>query len=257
MTYPRQAPIYPWMRPSSWLGRVRPGLRAATAADTRRLRELPAIIGGVLLPALACALSVSPALAGETRIVVREDGVKMIMNEPSAARARRLADRLYPIPFPAMAEAIERHAADRALDPKLVRAVVQVESGYNVDALSNKGAMGLMQLMPGTARELAVDDPWDPEQNVRGGVTYLKRMLSMFSDDLDFALAAYNAGPNAVLEHAGIPPYAETRAYVAKVRCLYDGDCPGSSTTTMGGRKVQVVRDGKGGLVLTTSGPGG
>jgi soluble lytic murein transglycosylase len=134
---------------------------------------------------------------------------------------------------------------------------MQAESGYDPEALSTKGAVGLMQLMPETARELAVADPWDPEQNVRGGVAYLKRMLDLFTGDLDFALAAYNAGPNAVLAHAGVPPFEETRHYVRKVRCLYDGDCGDESVTTVAGRKVHVVRDGNGGIILTTSGSGG
>lgn len=208
---------------------------------------------------LLAALLLLPATAQASGVLfeVRADGVKVIRNEAPASRERRVAGRLVAAPTAQIAELIDRYAAEHDLDPRLVQAVIQVESGYDPKAQSNKGAIGLMQLMPGTARELAVADPWDPEQNVRGGVTYLKRMLSLFSDDLDFALAAYNAGPNAVLEHAGVPPYAETRAYVDKVRCLYDGDCPGTSTSTMGGRKVQIVRDGKGGLVLTTSGPGG
>lgn len=211
-------------------------------------------LGSLLLTA---ALLPSTAVAGGVLFEVRPDGVKVIRNEAPAARERRVSGRLVAAPTARIAELIERFAAEHDLDPRLVQSVMQAESGYDPKALSTKGAIGLMQLMPATARELAVDDPWDPEQNVRGGVAYLKRMLETFSDDLDFALAAYNAGPNAVLEHAGVPPYAETRAYVAKVRCLYDGDCPGTSTTTIGGRKVEIVRDGKGGIVLTTSGPGG
>lgn len=207
---------------------------------------------------LAAALLALPTVAtAGVLIEVRADGVTMIRNEPTAARERRLSGRLLAAPSAKLAELIERFAGEHDLDPRLVQAVMQAESGYNAKALSTKGAIGLMQLMPATARELSVADPWDPEQNVRGGVTYLKRMLDLFSQDLDFALAAYNAGPNAVLEHAGVPPYPETRAYVEKVRCLYDGDCPGTSTTTMGGRKVEIVRDGNGGIILTTSGPGG
>lgn len=205
----------------------------------------------------AALLAPADAWAGGVLLEVRHDGVKVIRNEAPAARERRLSERLLAAPTPQLAELIERHAADKGLDPRLVQAVMQAESGYNAKALSVKGAIGLMQLMPDTARELAVTDPWDPDQNVRGGATYLKRMLEMFSDDLDFALAAYNAGPNAVLEHAGVPPYAETQEYVRRVRCLYDGDCPGTSTSTVDGRKVTIVRDGNGGIILTTSGPGG
>ena len=112
---------------------------------------------------------------------------------------------------------IERHSLAQNLDPKLVRAVIQAESGYNQRALSNKGAMGLMQLMPMTARLLRVSDPWDAEQNVRGGTTYLRQLLDRFQGRVEWAVAAYNAGPGAVERHRGIPPYRETRAYVKKV----------------------------------------
>ena len=107
------------------------------------------------------------------------------------------------------------------VDPFLVRAVIQVESGGNPEAISPKGAMGLMQLMPGTARELGVEDPMHPHQNVKGGITYLSQMIKRFSGDLKLALAAYNAGPAAVEKYRGIPPYEETRAFVDRVLKIY------------------------------------
>lgn len=207
----------------------------------------------LLVAALAAP---SSAYAGGVLIEVRQDGVKMIRNEAPAARERRLSERLVAAPSPQITALIERFADESDVDPRLVQAVMQAESGYDARALSAKGAIGLMQLMPETARELAVSDPWDPAENVRGGVVYLKRMLDLFSHDLDFALAAYNAGPNAVLDHAGVPPYTETRNYVRKVRCLYDGDCS-EVAPSVAGRKVKIERDGKGGIILTTSGPGG
>lgn len=207
----------------------------------------------LLVAALAAPSSAS---AGGVLLEVRADGVKVIRNEAPVARERRLSDRLVSAPTPQIVELIERYAGENDVDPRLVQAVMQAESGYNARALSAKGAIGLMQLMPETASELSVTDPWDPEQNVRGGVTYLKRMLDQFANDLDFALAAYNAGPNAVLDHAGVPPYEETRDYVRKVRCLYDGAC-GELAPSIAGRKVKIDRDGRGGIILTTSGPGG
>ena len=207
---------------------------------------------------LALVLALPGALAAEVKLDVRADGVKVIRNEPAAARERRLSGRLVRVPSPAIADLVERWAGERDLDPRLVQAVMQVESGYNARALSNKGAIGLMQLMPGTARELAVDDPWDPDQNVRGGTKYLKQMLDFFSGDLDLALAAYNAGPNAVLENAGIPPYPDTRAYVSRVRCLYDGTCEEAGAGSgRDGRAVRTQRDADNTIRITTVGPGG
>jgi soluble lytic murein transglycosylase-like protein len=113
---------------------------------------------------------------------------------------------------------IQEHATRRALRPELVRAVIQVESGFNPRALSPKGAMGLMQLMPATARSLGVNNPWDPAQNIRGGTDYLRRLLDEYDGNEELALAAYNAGSGAVAKYGRrIPPYRETRDYVRKV----------------------------------------
>jgi soluble lytic murein transglycosylase-like protein len=102
------------------------------------------------------------------------------------------------------------------LSPLLLEAVAYVESRFNPRAVSPAGAIGVMQLMPRTAAELGVD-PHDPEANIRGGADYLRRMVTIFGDNLELALAAYNAGPSAVQRYGGVPPYAETRAYVDAV----------------------------------------
>lgn len=113
---------------------------------------------------------------------------------------------------------IREHANRHALRPDLVRAVIQVESAFNPQALSPKGAMGLMQLMPATARELGVCHPYDPEENIRGGTTYLRQLIDRYEGNEELALAAYNAGSTAVDRHGrAVPPYRETRQYVKKV----------------------------------------
>lgn len=103
------------------------------------------------------------------------------------------------------------------VNSSLIKAVIHAESGYNPKAVSNKGASGLMQLMPGTARSLKVSNSFDPKDNVEGGVKYLRFLLDTFHGDVSLALAAYNAGLSKVAKHGGIPPYAETRTYVNRV----------------------------------------
>jgi hypothetical protein len=103
------------------------------------------------------------------------------------------------------------------LDPDLVNSVIRAESGFNVRAVSRKGAQGLMQLMPGTASKLGVPNAFDPEANVEGGTKYLRELLERYNFDLVKALAAYNAGPLRVEQYGGVPPYYETRAYVARI----------------------------------------
>src|SRR3954447_9974893 len=115
-------------------------------------------------------------------------------------------------------EIIDRVAAEQHVSAKLVRAVIQVESAYNVRARSAKGAMGLMQLMPATARQYAVADPYDPAANIEGGIKHLKSLLQRLPVAL--ALAAYNAGEAAVQRFNGIPPYAETRNYVSRILAI-------------------------------------
>jgi soluble lytic murein transglycosylase-like protein len=139
-----------------------------------------------------------------------EGAPRYVSTTPVAAEATS-ARELYE---PYVLEYSNRHS----LRPELVRAVIQVESGYNARALSPKGAMGLMQLMPNTARMLGVQRPYDPEQNIRGGTRYLRLLLDKYDGSEELALAAYNAGSGAVDRYGrNIPPYRETRDYVRKV----------------------------------------
>ena len=112
---------------------------------------------------------------------------------------------------------INEHARRQGVAPELVRAVIQVESAFNPVAVSNKGAMGLMQLMPATAQEIGVSNPFDPDQNIRGGVTYLKQLLTRYDQKVELALAAYNAGIGNVEKYGDVPPFKETRNYVNKI----------------------------------------
>ncbi len=116
-----------------------------------------------------------------------------------------------------IARLVEESARKHGLDPALVLAVVSVESGFKPEAVSPKGAQGLMQLMPRTAASLGVQDAFDPEQNIDAGVRHLESLVRLYDGNLTRALAAYNAGQGAVAKHGGVPPYRETRAYVRKV----------------------------------------
>lgn len=117
---------------------------------------------------------------------------------------------------------IEKYAQKNNLDPDFIKAVVKQESGFNPDATSKCGAMGLMQLMPQTAKGLGVTDAYDPEQNIEGGVKYLKSMMNRFNNDPKLALAAYNAGPGAVQRYGDVPPYRETQNYVKNILASYE-----------------------------------
>jgi soluble lytic murein transglycosylase-like protein len=142
---------------------------------------------------------------------IAPDEVAVVDAEPES----RAATSSPPVPY---GELIEAAAARAAVDPRLVRAVIQVESAYQASARSRKGAIGLMQLMPDTARRYAVADPYDPVANIDAGTRHLKMLLGRF--ELSLALAAYNAGESAVERFGGIPPYPETQNYVRQVMLL-------------------------------------
>jgi len=118
---------------------------------------------------------------------------------------------------------IDKMAEKYAIDSELIRAVIKVESEMDPYALSRKGAIGLMQIMPDTALDMGIGNPWDPEQNVQAGTRYLAMLLTRYNGDLKLALAAYNAGPTLVSKYHGIPPFEETREYVKKVLAYTEG----------------------------------
>ncbi len=209
----------------------------------------------VLGLAVAASLLAAPLCAGSVQVKVREDGRRVIVNETRTQHATRMATSLVPVNN-SLAALIEGYADNVGLDPRLVRAVIQVESGYNPQALSNKGAMGLMQLTADTAHDYAVDDPYDPDQNLRGGTAYLKALVDRFRGSLDLALAGYNAGPGAVDKYAGVPPYAETTDYVERVLGLYNGTLPlrETSNIVISARKVQIARDPQNRILLSNTG---
>jgi soluble lytic murein transglycosylase-like protein len=138
---------------------------------------------------------------------------------------------------------VQDAAARHQVDPALVKAVINTESGWKTTAVSRKGAMGLMQLIPGTAQRFGVGNPYDPAQNVEGGTTYLKTLLDRYNGDLSKSLAAYNAGEGAVDKSGGVPWYPETQRYVQKVTDAYFRPDSGRNPTLLGPHKDQVRKE--------------
>jgi len=185
---------------------------------------------GILSTVSAAALWLAVSAEAQTFRFIDTDGTVHVTNAPTDPRYQRMGrasgtdQGWLRLPVPDLApyaqevrEAAERHGVPEGL----IGAVIRVESGFNAQAVSRKGARGLMQLMPGTASMLGVRDSFDPRQNIDGGVRHLRGLIDRFGNDLKLALAAYNAGEQAVLNHRGVPPYAETRDYVTKVLGLF------------------------------------
>lgn len=140
---------------------------------------------------------------------------------------------------------IKRVAAKYKVPEKLIHSIIQAESNYNPQAVSEKGAIGLMQLMPETAKHYGVNNPFDPGENIEGGVKYLKDLIKIYGQRLDLILAAYNAGQMAVKKYGGIPPYPETLNYIKKIKSSY------GQTTLQSKTKIYKYYDEHGRLVLT------
>jgi soluble lytic murein transglycosylase-like protein len=224
------------------------------------------------------ALGILFALAAPGRAKVRivvQNGKKVIYNdgvgEKRPAGAKRsndqwLATRISrPSPYDTL---IRQAAADHSVDPRLVKSVMLVESGFNASAVSRKGARGLMQLMPKTATNHGVKNAHDPGENIAGGTKYLSHLLELFDGNLEKSLAAYNAGEAAVARYGGIPPYDETRDYVRKALTAYygmpylgggggslGGGFGRASGVSFSGKSVHVERDSNNRPVLTTAKP--
>lgn len=182
---------------------------------------MPVVALGMLLGATASARtpSIHAALASDGRLIISNrpaPGLRLF--DPHAGRS---------VPHPlrrpsSTSDLLDRIAAESGIDRALLHAIARQESGLNPAAVSAAGAVGLMQLMPATAHRFGVHDRFDPEQNLRGGAAYLTWLLTHFDQDLDLALAAYNAGEGAVHRHGNrIPPYAETQAYVRAIRARF------------------------------------
>lgn len=192
---------------------------------------------GILLGALTFLFAsyfpfVSEAVAGSfyfkkvggvptyTNIPPTTGGFKRVTYGDRVGGSFSLGAYTYPEHYDAL---IKKTASWFEIDPNLVKAIIKVESNFNRGALSRKGAMGVMQLMPETARDHGVTDPFDPEDNIIGGTRYLAKLMNMFGGDLELVLAAYNAGENAVVRNGfKIPPYEETQQYVRKVLHHYN-----------------------------------
>jgi hypothetical protein len=151
-----------------------------------------------------------------------------------------------PASAPDILEQIDRAAKRYGFDPALVRSVVAAESSFDAMAVSKKGARGLMQLMPLTAREYGVRNVHDPAANLNAGLGYLRTLLTRFNGDLELALAAYNAGPEAVIRYGGVPPYRETRNYIKRIKKYYGSDLGEGdwSNRTTGIRIIKIERGG-------------
>ena len=222
-----------------------------------------------LLVLIASAVS-SSAFAG-VHLMTRPDGTRVIYNDDVDTRRYRpvqmsdvwLAQRLQrPCPYDEM---IRAAASEHAMDPQLLKSVMLVESGFNPRAVSRKGAVGLMQLMPATARLYGVRNVMDARDNISGGARYLNYLLNVYRGDLESTLAAYNAGEGAVEKYRGIPPYDETVLYVHKTLTAYYGKSYlgggfGRATTqrfraladVAPGRPVRIEHDAENGIVITT-----
>ena len=193
------------------------------------------LAGGFVLAGLVVPRGA--ARAGDITSIIDEHGHKIFVNtadHPPASKLKKTrASRgslSLETPPDRIPKLVEKTSAKHQVDPKLVHAIIQVESGYNTRAVSRKGARVLMQLIPATASRFGVQNSFNAGQNIEGGVSYLRYLLDLFDGNVPLSVAAYNAGENAVLRKGGIPQYTETVDYVQRVTSLYD---PGSQKSAL------------------------
>ncbi|HKB79765.1 MAG TPA: lytic transglycosylase domain-containing protein [Thermoanaerobaculia bacterium] len=200
---------------------------------------------------LVAGVLIAVPAAGQLQVHVGPDGRKVITNIGTSrhasddqwlAKQRNRRSR-----YDAM---IDRYADRYDVDPVLVRAVILVESAFDPNCVSRRGARGLMQLMPETAARYGVKRIFDPDENIRGGVHYLSDLMQLFPNDLPRVLAAYNAGENAVIRYAGIPPYQETATYVKRALTVYYGTPWGQAVWIRGSPEGRKLGGGFGSGVL-------
>ena len=213
----------------------------ALSLASKQVQNPPAELKPVLLPQARVA-SVTAKPTPAPRMVAkatpaRPNASRKLASAPPAGTATWIDD------------IVQKAALRHAVDPNLVRAIVKVESNFNPQAVSRKGAIGLMQLMPGTARSLNVSNPYDPAQNVDAGVRHFKSLLDSYNGNLELSLAAYNAGASAVHKSRGFPNYSETRNYVKRITGIY-----GSNTARLvanGHPPLEIKRDAQGHLSVS------
>jgi soluble lytic murein transglycosylase-like protein len=213
------------------------------SSKENRWKPVPPANAASMRAARSAAAEVSQYIGRESK----KDSSELANAKIIAANAHRTAATSFDID-----SAIEQAAARHNVDPNLVRAVVKVESNFNPNAVSRKGAMGLMQLMPSTARQLKVNNPFDPEQNVDAGVRHLKQLLDNYGGDVKLTLAAYNAGAGAVARSSGVPHYAETQNYVRRITNLYNSGAA-FEPNQPSHEPVHIQRDARGVLYISNT----
>ena len=250
---------------------------ASTAPARKRLmywsttehRFKPVPTSGAVMRAARSAASEVNSYLGAKELGAKELGAKRLSGSPAASNSPESRSISGPglnveaarpaLSGPEIDSAIERAAERHQVDPNLVRSIIKVESNFNPNAVSRKGAMGLMQLMPATARSLKVANPFDPQQNVDAGVRHLRQLLDSYGGDVRLSLAAYNAGAGAVARSAGVPRFAETRSYVQRITDLYAGGEGGTRVVftpmhnTPMYNRVHMERDARGVLYISNT----